>query len=77
MGRLFFSRAAPLLMAGALFVLGGAKPSSSPDKVGDTSYLEGTVSVQRDGQDLDAERTGVYPLQMRRNMWIAEQSERA
>ena len=54
MGRLFFSRAAPLLMAGALFVLGGAKPSSSPDKVGDTSYLEGTVSVQRDGQDLDS-----------------------
>jgi hypothetical protein len=54
MGRVIFSRSAPLLLAGALFLLGGAKPSSTPDKVGDTSYLEGTVSVQRDGQDLDS-----------------------
>src|SRR5271157_429306 len=54
MGRLSFSRAAPLLMAGALFLLGGVSSSVSSDKVGDTSYLEGTVSVQRDGQDLDS-----------------------
>jgi len=43
-----------LLMAGTLFLLGGAKTPSSPDQVGDTSYLEGTVSVQRDGQDIDS-----------------------
>ena len=54
MKRIVIYRAAPLLMVGALFLLGGAKPSSSPDKVGDTSYLEGTVSVQRDSHDLDA-----------------------
>ena len=54
MDRTLIPRAAPLLMAGALVLLGGASAPSSPDKVGDTSYLEGTVSVQRDGQDLDS-----------------------
>ncbi|MGA2640353.1 MAG: FecR family protein [Spirochaetia bacterium] len=54
MARIIVSRVMPLLMAGALFMLGGAKTPSSPDQVGDTSYLEGTVSVQRDGQDLDS-----------------------
>ncbi len=48
------ARAVPVLLAGALFLLGGAKTPVSPDKVGDTSYLEGTVAVQRDGQDLDS-----------------------
>jgi hypothetical protein len=53
MTRVFASRATPLLLAGALLALGGAAKNAGPDKVGDTSYLEGTVSVQRDGQDLD------------------------
>ena len=52
--KVHFSRAALLLMAGAFFILGGASSSVSPDKVGDTSYLEGTVTVQRDGQNLDS-----------------------
>ena len=54
MARVVFFRTAPLVLAGALFVLGGAKTPSSPDKVGDTSYVEGAVSLQRDGQDLDS-----------------------
>jgi hypothetical protein len=52
--KIILSRAAPLLLAGALFVLGGAKTPPSPDKVGDASYVEGAVSLQRDGQDLDS-----------------------
>jgi len=54
MATIRLSRAAPLVLAGALFVLGGAKTPPSPDKVGDASYMEGAVSVQRDGQDLDS-----------------------
>ena len=54
MAKIFLSRAAPLVLAGALFVLGGAKTPPSPDKVGDASYMEGAVSLQRDGQDLDS-----------------------
>jgi hypothetical protein len=63
MSRTMLFRAMPLLLAAGLFILGGAKPVS-PDKVGDTSYLEGTVSVQRDGQNLDpsAVQTGLEIL---------------
>ena len=54
MVKIVLFRTAPLILAGALFVLGGAKTPPSPDKVGDTSYIEGAVSLQRDGQDLDS-----------------------
>jgi hypothetical protein len=43
-----------VVLAGALFVLGGAKPAMSPDKIGDASYVEGAVALQRDGQDMDS-----------------------